>query len=127
MDDSFQGSYWKDPFVNHLLEKLGGNMTWRNVCDMWGLAIPDKDVPKSYAAMFATSWPVIRRVSVDQWRLVRDFVTAPHDGHTAKDKACIVEYMWSTLMMQPTRDVLHDDVISRWARALPVNPLKTIR
>ena len=99
MDNNFQGSFWKDPFIDNLYARLG-NITVQEMCDRFSLAKHTKHANKSYCAMFATNWKTIRKISYQQWKTIHDFITS-------KEHACIMEYMWAVILQSPPPKILH--------------------
>ncbi len=99
MDDNFNGSYFYDVWIKELLENR--NITISNVCNTLGFVKPNGNIPKSYSAMFATSWTRIKKHPSNVWQNLHNFVIKGCDttrNMSQKYRACIVEYMWAVLL-----------------------------
>lgn len=104
MDEHFRGEYFKDEqWVRELFGQ--NNLTLTDMCQECGIRKPCGNILKTYSSMFATNWKHIQRHPKEVWLRTHHFVTEGNRKTchlTQKDRACIIEYMWSVL--------LHDDV-----------------
>jgi hypothetical protein len=99
MDDEFYGEYFKD---EEWVKQLFGanNITLSGMCETLGISKPKGVIPKTYAAMFATSWQAIKKHPKDVWARAHNYVLHSTNHLTQKYRACVMEYMWAVLLHQ---------------------------
>ena len=102
MDDHFKASFYADQdWLNQFY--IENNITVSRMCNKIGILKPSGSIPKTYAAMFSTSWDRIRKHPRKVWENVHDLVkTGDIDliHFSQKVRACFIEYMWAVLLYE---------------------------